>query len=91
LVGLGLGVLLVLAAQFWERVQPWSAHLATDRAQSLLVVLMVVLVYALWHLPSEGWGMTGARLVVSLAALFSLIWFFDAKRKLQKGAGTRYD
>ena len=91
LVGLGLGVLLVLAAQFWERVQPWSAHLATDRAQSLLVVLMVVLVYALWHLPSEGWGMTGARLVVSLAALFSLIWFFDAKRKLQKGAGARYD
>jgi membrane-associated phospholipid phosphatase len=91
LVGLGLGVLLVLAAQYWEQVQPWSAHLTTVRAQSLLAVLMLVLVYALWHLPSEGWGMTGARLLVSAAALWSLIWFFEAQRKHPKNAGGRYD
>lgn len=91
LVGLGLGVLLVLAAQCWEQVQPWSAHLTTVRAQSLLAVLMLVLVCALWHLPSEGWGMTSARMVVSAAALLSLMWLFDAQRKRQKGAGGRDD
>lgn len=91
MVGLGLGLFLVLVAQFWERVQPWSAHLATARAQSVLAVLMLVLVYAVWHLPSEGWGMTGARLLVSAAAFFSLMRLFDTRRKLHKSAGGRYD
>ena len=91
LVGLGLGVLLVLTAQFWEQAQPWSAHLTTGLAQTLLVALMLILVYALWHLPSEGWGMTVARLLVSLVALLSLMRLFDARSKFQKGAGTRYD
>jgi membrane-associated phospholipid phosphatase len=87
LVGLGLGLLLVCVAQFWEQVQPWSAHLATARAQSLLAVLMLVLAYAVWHLPSEGWGMTSARLMVSAAALLSLIRLFNAKRRLRMNAG----
>ena len=87
LVGLGLGLLLVCVAQFWEQVQPWSAHLATARAQSLLAVLMLVLAYAVWHLPSEGWGMTSARLMVSAAALSSLIRLFNAKRRLRMNAG----
>ena len=87
LVGLGLGLLLVLVAQFWERVQPWAVHLTSVRAQSLLVFLMLVLLYAVWHLPSEGWGMTSARLLVSAVALLSLIWLIEAKRKLRRGAG----
>jgi len=91
LVGLGLGLLLVLVAQFWERVQPWAVHLTTVRAQSLLAVLLLVLVYAVWHKSSEGWGMTSARLLVSAAALLSLMWLFDTQRKLRKGAGGWHD
>lgn len=91
LVGLGLGLLLVLVAQFWERVNPWAAKLASERAQSLLALLMLVLLYAVWHLPSEGGGMTGARLLVSALALMSLVGLFAAGRKRRQAAGGGHD
>lgn len=91
LVGLGLGLLLVLVAQFWERVNPWAAKLASERAQSLLALLMLVLLYAVWHLPSEGRGMTGARLLVSALALMSLVGLFAAGRKRRQAAGGVHD
>jgi membrane-associated phospholipid phosphatase len=91
LVGLGLGLFLVLLAQWWEQMQPWAVHLTSARAQRLLSVLMLLLLYAVWHLPSEGWGMTGARLLVCAAAVGSLLGLVRAQRQLGQGAGGRHD
>jgi len=87
LVGLGLGVLLLMLAQLWEHVQPWATHLASERAQSLVAVLMLVLLYAVWHSPSEGWGMTVARLTLSVGVLVVLARNFYTQRMQQRGKG----
>ncbi len=87
LVGLGLGLLLVLCAQLWEQVQPWAQHLASDRAQRLMLVLMLLLIYLVWRPPSEGWGMDGARCVITLGVLATLARYRSHKRMGQKLKG----
>jgi len=66
LVGAGLGGLLVILAQAWERSQPWAGHLASSRWQWLLLLLMALLLWTLWQLRSEGWGMSAARVMVTV-------------------------
>jgi hypothetical protein len=80
-------MLLVLLAQLWEHVQPWAMHLVSDRAQSLVAVLMLVLLYAVWHSPSEGWGMTVARLLLSTGVLVVLTRNLYTQRMRQRGSG----
>jgi membrane-associated phospholipid phosphatase len=87
LAGLGLGLLLVLCAHWWEQVQPWAQRLASDRAQWLLVVLMLVLLYVVWRPPSEGWGMTLARLLLTLGVLVTLTREWYSHRTRQSSAG----
>lgn len=87
LVGLGLGLLLVLCAQVWEQLQPWAQHLASDRAQRLMLALMLLLLYVVWRPSSEGWGMDGARWVITLGVLAALARYRSYKRMGQRHKG----
>jgi membrane-associated phospholipid phosphatase len=73
LVGAGLGCFLVLVAQEWEYRQPWSGLLGSKSVQFVLVVLMALLLWVLWQLPSEGWGMSMARAVVSAISTLCVV------------------
>lgn len=87
LAGLGWGLLLVLCAQRWEQVQPWAQRLASDRAQSWVAVLMLILLFVVWRPPSEGWGMTLARLLLTLAVLVAFTRERYATRTRQSASG----
>lgn len=61
LVGAGLGCLMVLLAEVWERRQPWALHLSSIRSQCFVSLLLALLVWAVFQVPLEGPGMEAAR------------------------------
>ena len=69
LAGLGLGTLVVVVAQTWERHRPWARPLASRRADVAVRVLQALLVFALWRQPQEGLAMTLASAAAVLLAL----------------------
>lgn len=72
LTGLGLGWLLVMLAQQWERVQPWATRLTSARSQALIIWLQVFLLVLTWMQPSEGLGMILARMTITAWVLTSV-------------------
>jgi len=89
-VGWGLGWLLVLLAMRWEQAQAWAKPLAARAAGWWLLALQAVLLWAVWHLPTEGWGMSLSRAVVTGVALVAFAWALQRKRELF-GAGPLHD
>jgi membrane-associated phospholipid phosphatase len=89
-VGWGLGWMLVLLAMRWEQAQAWAKPLASNAAGWWVLALQAVLLWAVWHLPTEGWGMSLSRAVVTGVALVAFARALQRRRVLF-GAGSSHD
>lgn len=89
-VGWGLGWLLVLLAMRWEQAQAWAKPLASNAAGWWVLALQVILLWAVWHLPTEGWGMSLSRAVVSGVALAAVVGVLQRRRAV-RAAGRWHD